>query len=136
MIKLKDLLNVILEDISDELVKLARTGSGLISPKGEPHSVPELGHIDFLVKQPKYKDFAIRLKQAGTHSDAWATLYRLILNDALENGWIRIISRGNEINVHGRRDLIKKRRKLINDIILFIESVKKKQMNVRWDFVK
>ena len=134
MIKLKDLLNVILEDISDELVKLARTGSGLISPKGEPFSVKELGHVYFLMKQPKYRSFVVRIKQADP--DDWPILYNAIINDALENGWIRIISRGNEINVHGRRDLIKKRRKLINDIILFIESVKKKQMNVRWDFVK
>jgi len=134
MIRLKYLVNMILEDTSDELVKIARTANGLITPKGEPIAVPGLQHIDFLVKQPKYKQYEKRLKVA--RGNDWSTLYRVILDDALKNGWIRIVNYGSDIAVHGRRDVIKKRRKLIDDIVLFINSVKKRQINIRWEFVK
>ena len=123
-----------MENTSDELIKIARSGSGLIDPRGKPYSVSSLGHVDFLLRQPKYKDYAKRIKQAN--SDEWSILYRAVMDDALRNGWIRIIGSEFEVGINGRQNIIKKHKKLIDDIVLFIGSVKKRNMNIRWDFVK
>jgi len=134
MIKLQHLVKLIIENLDDDILDVAYSGSGLISPTGSVYPVSELEHLKFLVKQPKYIDFKNRLVKAK-RADDWATIYRAVLDDALDSGWIRIASRSNEVNVNGRRDSISKRRKLIDDIVLFIDSVKKRHMNVRWEFV-
>ena len=130
MIKLKNLL----EDSSAEIAKIVRTRNGLISPNGNVYNTTELSHADFLVKQPKYKDFASRLKKAK--GDDWTILYHSILDDALNDGWIRITVAGGIIMVNGKKDAIKKQRKIINDIIFFVEAKNKRQMDIRWDYIK
>lgn len=133
MIKLK---NLIIESESDELIKIARYGNGLISPNGKPHYVPELNHADFLVTQPKYKQFADRLKMAlKSRGNDYAILYDAILKDAMKNGWIRIVTSKNYIGINGEKKFIKKNNKLIGDIIMFIESVKKINMTPKYDYI-
>lgn len=133
MVRLKNLVNLILEDSTDEIIKIARSPSGFISPKGEVYAIPELGHADFLVKQPKYKNWYERLKRAK--GDEWATVYNIVLDDALRDGWVRISgSRGN-LGVRGTKKAIARQSATIEDIVMFAESVQKTSVRVYKEYV-
>lgn len=129
------LRNIINENQEEELIKIAKSGNGFISPSGKIYSVPQLKHIDFLVKLPEYKDFKDRLKIAKSNPNIYSQIYQIVINDAARNGWIRFAT-GGTIGILGDKKYIKKRKNIINDIIMFIESGKKRSMNVNWEYIK
>ena len=131
VIKLKDLINeifILYEDQSDELVKIARTQNGLIDPKGNAYYVPAISHIDFLVKQPKFKSYKKRLDQAD--SSEYSTLYESIMTEAMSDGWVRISGNRKELGFMATKKTLMRNKKLIDDIIIFVESVVKRPVKV------
>jgi hypothetical protein len=131
IIKLKDLIKeiyIIYEDQSDELVKIARTQNGLIDPKGKVYAVPKIRHINFLVTQPKFKSYKKRLAQA--QGNEYSTLYEAVIHEAMADGWVRISGTKNDIGFMATKKALMKNKKLIDDIIIFVESVVKRPIKV------
>lgn len=131
VIKLKDLIKeifILYEDQSGELVKIARTQNGLISPKGEAFAVPTMQHIDFLVTQPKFKSFKKRLAQAS--GNEYAIIYEAIMNEAMKDGWVRISGNKSELGFMATKKTLAKQKRLIDDIVIFVESVVKRPIKV------
>jgi len=129
MLRLRPLVSLILEDSSDELVKIARNPNGLISPKGEVFAIPSLEHTDWLVKHvPKFKSFRKRLDNAD--SEEWSVLYEAIFAEAYKDGWIRIAGGRGTVGFRGNKQALARQSSLINDIIMFVESVQKRPVRV------
>lgn len=131
VIRLKDLIKeifILYEDQSAELVKIARGQNGLIDPKGNAYYVPAISHIDFLVKQPKFRSFKKRLDHAL--SDEYATLYEAIMTEAMSDGWVRISGNKKELGFMATKKTLMRNKKLIDDIIIFVESVVKRPIKV------
>jgi len=131
VIKLKDLIKeifILYEDQSDELVKIARTQNGLISPKGEPYAVPAIRHLDFLVKQPKYKLFKNQLD--NSFGNEYAIIYEKVIKEAMKDGWVRISGNKSEIGFTATKQTLNKHKRLMEDIVMFVESVVKRPIKV------
>ena len=136
MIKLISIVRrILLEDQSDELIKIARSPNGLISPKGEVYHVPAIKHMEFFVAHvPKYKDFKKRF--AAADSDQWEVLYNALYTDAYEDGWIRIRGDRGHLGFRGSKKGLSRHKGLLDDITLFVKSVHKKPIKVFMEPVK
>jgi hypothetical protein len=132
VIKLKNLIKeifILYEDQSDELVKIAKKRNGLVDPKGQVHAVPELEHVDWLVNNvSKFKSFKKRLAQAN--SNEWSLIYEAVINEAMSDGWVRISGRKGEIGFTATKKSLMRHKKLLNDIVIFAESVEKRPIKV------
>ena len=76
---------ILLEEQSDNILRIARNPNGLISPTGKIIPLSgETNHVNWLVKNiSKYKKFEKGLKQAN--DDNWHLLYKLISDEAFIN---------------------------------------------------
>lgn len=131
IVKLKDLIKEILlyEDQSDELVKIARTQNGLVDPKGKVYAVPSLEHVDWIVANvSKFKEYKKRLAQADAND--WSLLYEAIMKEIMSDGWMRISGNRKELGFMGTKKTLMRQKRLIDDIIMFAESVTKHPMKV------
>jgi len=132
VIRFKDLIREIIilyEDQSDELVKIAKGRNGLVDPKGQVHAVPELEHVDWLVKNVgKFKPFKSRLAHADANE--WSIIYEAVINEAMKDGWVRISGRKGEIGFTATKKSLQRHKKLLDDIVIFAESVEKRPIKV------
>lgn len=136
MIKLISIVRrILLEGQSDELIKIARSPNGLISPKGEVYAVPAIDHMDFFTKHvSKYKSFKKRFDTAD--SEEWEILYNAIYTDAYKDGWIRIGGDRGHLGFRGTKKGLSRHKGLLDDIMLFVKSVQKKPIKVYMEPVK
>lgn len=133
IVKLKKLIEWIREGNADEMVKLAKTASGLIDPKGNVYAVPSMSHLEFLTKQPKWKKIGKSLQYLD--SDDWSDVYIKVMDEALKDGWVRIAGWGQSLGIQGTKKAINRHKALIDDIIIFIKS-QYSNMKVDWEYKK